>query len=158
MKYFLESLEFLPEDEKESRAVSLIQYRSYLILNLKDNAKAHDYLSQALKLQQETEDADGMIHTLLGLSKTSQQTGKLKESGEYATQGLDLAQKINDKAVLAETWLMLSDMSEKQGDYKNAYNYYTNYVNARDSIRNKENIYKIANLRQDSKQKKNRLK
>lgn len=145
LKYFLESLTFLAEDEKESRAVSFSNI-GLTYIELKDNAKAHDYLSRALKLQQETEDADGMIHTLMGLAQTSQQTGKLKESGEYAKQALELAQKINDKAVLAEAWQMLSGLAEKQGDYKNAYSYYVNSVNARDSIRDKENIYKIANM------------
>ncbi len=145
LKYFLESLTFLSEDEKESRAVSLSNI-GLTYIELKDNAKAQDYLLQALKLQQETEDNDGMIHTLMGLAQTTLQTNKLKESGEYAKQALDLAQKINDKAVLAEAWQILASLSEKQGDYKNAYTYYTNSVNARDSIRDKENIYKIANL------------
>lgn len=145
LKYFLESLELLPEDEKESRAVSFSNI-GLTYIELKDNTKALDYLSKALKLQQETEDADGMIHTLMGLAQTSQQTGKLKESGEYARQALELAQKINDKTVLAEAWQLLSDIAEKQGDYKKAHDYYVNHTNARDSIRNKENIYKIANL------------
>jgi signal transduction histidine kinase/DNA-binding response OmpR family regulator len=145
LKYFLESLEWLPEDEKESRAVSFSNI-GLTYIELKDHTKALDYLSKALKLQQETEDADGMIHTLVGLAKANQQTGKLKESGEYARQALELAQKINDKAVLAEAWQLLSALAEKQGDYKRAHDYYVNYTNARDSIRNRENIYKIANL------------
>lgn len=145
LKYFLESLTFLSEDEKESRAVSLSNI-GLTYIELKDYTKAHDYLSRALKLQQETEDNDGMIHTLMGLAQTTQQTGKLKESSEYAKQALELAQQINDKPVLAEAWQMLASLSEKQGDYRNAYNYHINSVNARDSIRDKENIYKIANL------------
>jgi len=145
LKYFLESLELLSEDEKESRAISMSNI-GLTYIELKDNAKALDYLSRALTLQQEIEDADGMIHTLIGLSKTSQQTGRLKESGDYARQALGLAQKINDKSVLAEAWQILSHLAEKAGDFKNAHSYYINYVNARDSIRNRENIYKIANL------------
>ncbi|MEO5562092.1 MAG: ATP-binding protein, partial [Chitinophagaceae bacterium] len=115
-------------------------------VELNDNVKSLQYLSQALTLQQETDDADGMIHTLVGLARTSQQTGKLKESEAYAKQSLELAKKINDRAAISEIWMMLSTLSEQKGDYKSAYNYYTNYVSARDSIRNKENIYKIANL------------
>lgn len=145
LKYFLESLELLPEDEKESRAVSLSNI-GLTYIELKDSDKAKDYLSRALKLQEEIQDTDGMIHTLLGLSKTSLQTGNLKESSEYSQEALSLALKINDRAVLAETWLALSDISQKQGDYKSAYNHYLNYVKARDSIGNKENIYKIAQL------------
>lgn len=145
LKYFLESLTFLSEDEKESRAVSLSNI-GLTYIELKDNAKAQDYLLRALKLQQETEDSDGMIHTLMGLAQTTLQTGRLKESGVYAKQALDLAKEINDKAVLAEAWQILASLAEKQGDFKNAYTYYTNSVNARDSIRDKENIYKIANL------------
>ena len=59
---------------------------------------------------------------------------------------LALAQKISDRSVLAEAWQILSYLAEKEGDFKNAHSYYINYVNARDSIRNRENIYKIANL------------
>lgn len=143
--YFLESLPLLTEDQKESRAVSLSNI-GLTYIELKENSLAFQHLSQALKIQQEIEDSDGMIHTLLGLAKSSQQSGNLKESSEYSRQALALAQKIKDKSVLAEAWLMLADVSEKQGDYKNAHNYYVNYVKARDSIRNKENIYKIANL------------
>lgn len=145
LKYFLESLTFLTEDEKESRAVSYSNI-GLTYIELKDYARSVFYLTNALKLQKETEDADGMIHTLMGLAKTSQQTGDIKESGNYARQALGLAQKINDKAVLAEAWQMLSVIAKDQGDYKSAHTYYINYVNARDSIRSNESIYKIANL------------
>jgi signal transduction histidine kinase/YesN/AraC family two-component response regulator len=145
LKYFLESLTYLAEDEKESRAVSFSNI-GLAYIELKDPAKAETYLTNALLLQKEIEDADGMIHTLMGLAKIKQQTGNMKESSGYASQALELAQQINDKAVLAEAWQMLAAVAEKQGDYKNAYTYYINYVNARDSIRNTESIYKIANL------------
>lgn len=145
LKYFLRSLELLPRDEKESRAVALSNIGvSYI--ELKENTKAVQYLSQALAIQQEIEDNDGITYTLLGLAKTSLQSGKTKESAEYARRALDLAEKINHKGVLAEAWMLLSGVAEKQGDYRNAHNYYINYVKARDSIRNKENIYKIAQL------------
>lgn len=145
LKYFLEALQLLPEDEKESRAVSLSNI-GLTYVDLRDNTKATKYLLDALSLQKETGDNDGMVHTLLGLAEISQHTDKLKESRAYTEQALGIAQKINDKSVMAQAWLMLSDLSANAGDYKNAHTYYMNYAAARDSIRNKENIYKIAQL------------
>lgn len=145
LNYFLQSLELLPEDDKESRAVSLSNI-GLTYIELKDGHEAEDYLSRALTLQEEIKDLDGMIHTLLGLSKTSQLKGDLKESAAYGRRALDLALSINDRPVLAEAWLALSEISEKQGDFKNAHHYYRNYVQAKDSISNTENIYKIAQL------------
>ena len=145
LSYFLKSLELLAEDEKESRAVSFSNI-GLTYIELKDYTRAKDYLKRALNLQEEIEDIDGMIHTLLGLSKMSQQTGNLKESRPYASRALSLAIKINDLPVLVETWQILSDISASEGDHKSAYSYYRNYVSTKDSLTNKENIYKIAQL------------
>ena len=145
LSYFLQSLDLLDEDEKESRAVSLSNI-GLTYIELRDNVKAKEYLLQALKLQEEIQDSDGLIHTLLGLAKTSLETSSLEESSTYAKRSLKLALEINDLPVLSEAWEMLSDISIKQGDYKNGYDYYVNYVNARDSLAGKENIYKVAQL------------
>lgn len=145
LRYFLESLNFLEEDEKESRAVSLSNI-GLTYVDMENFPKAEQYLVDALKLQDEIEDYDGMIHTLMGLSKTYQRTGRLKESLTYANRTLELVQKINDKPALAEAWQLLADISAQSGDYKKAYEYNILYAAARDSIRNKENFYKIAHL------------
>lgn len=145
LKYFLESLEFLDEDEVESRGVSLSNI-GLAYVDMNNFVKAEQYLVEAMKLQESIEDNDGMVHTLMGLSKTYQKTGRLKESLKYANRTLELVKQINDKPVLAEAWLLLSDISAETGDYKKAYQYFINYAAARDSIRNKENVYKIAHL------------
>ena len=145
LSYFLKSLELLAEDDKESRAVSFSNI-GLTHIELKDYTKAKDYLGRALYLQEEIEDVDGMIHTLLGLSKISQNSGDLKQSRAYASRALALAIKVNALPVLRETWKMLSDISASGGDYKSAYNYYKNYEATKDSLTNKENIFKIAQL------------
>lgn len=145
LDYFLQSLKLLPEDEKESRAVSMSNI-GLTYIELKDFHKAEEYLKPALKLQEEIEDSDGMIHTLLGLAKTSQQLTTAAESLGYAKRALGLAKAINDKPVLSEAWQMLSDLSAQQGDYKSAYEYFANFVKARDSINDNERIYEIAKL------------
>jgi signal transduction histidine kinase/DNA-binding response OmpR family regulator/Tfp pilus assembly protein PilF len=145
LKYFLESLKFLDEDEKESRAVSLSNIGlAYVEMN--NYPKAEEYLLSALKLQEEIGDEDGMIHTVMGLSKTYHKTGRFKESRNYANRALAIVKKINDKPAMSEAYLMLSDISAALGDYKSAYQYFIDHAAARDSIRSKENFYKIAHL------------
>lgn len=145
LKYFLQSLDVLGEDEKESRAVALSNI-GLTYIELKDFTKAKEYLERALVLQEEIEDSDGMIHTLLGLAKTRQEQGGSNESAIYAKRALKMAQTINDRPVLAEAWQMLSEIAAKQGDYKTAYDNYLNFVKARDSINDNEHIYEIAKL------------
>ena len=145
LKYFLESLKFLEDDEKESRAVSLSNIGlSYVEMN--NYPKAEEYLKSAMKLQEEIEDNDGLVHTIMGLAKTSQKTGKLNDARLYADRALGIVKEINDKSAMSEAWLLLSDITAELGDYKNAYQYFINHIAARDSIRAKENIYKIAHL------------
>ena len=145
LNYFLKSLALLDDDEKESRAVSLSNI-GLTYIELRDYTKAEDFLVKALKLQEEIEDTDGMIHTVLGLSKTSQKKKSLQESERYARQALALALKINDLPVLVVAWQMLSNLAIDQGDFKNGYQYYVNFVKARDSLAGKENLYKVAKL------------
>ena len=145
LKYFLQSLDLLPEEDNESRAVSLSNI-GLTYIELGDADKAASYLSQALVLQEQIQDSDAMIHTLLGLSKTNRLRGDLKQSEIHARRALDLALQIKSLPVLAEAWLALSEISEKKGDFKNAHDYYRNYVRSKDSITDTENIYKIAQL------------
>lgn len=145
LTYFQESLQLLEEDKKESRAVSLSNI-GLTYLEMKEYAKAQLYLADALKVQQEIADNDGMIHTLMGLSQTFQQTGKLPESLDHAQKALALAQEIDDRSAQAEASLILSDIKARLGDHQQAYRYYRDHVNIRDSISTKENIFKIAHL------------
>jgi signal transduction histidine kinase/DNA-binding response OmpR family regulator len=145
LKYLLESLNYLEEDEKESRAVSLSNI-GLAYIGMKDFVKSERFLDSAMRLQVAIEDNDGLVHTLIGLAKTYQETGRLKESRKYAERAVAIVTEINDKAAMSEAWLMLSDISAAQGDHKSAYQYFVNHVTARDSIRAKENIYKIAHL------------
>jgi signal transduction histidine kinase/CheY-like chemotaxis protein/Tfp pilus assembly protein PilF len=145
LKYFLESLTLLTVDEKESRAVSLSNIGlAYIELRQPDSARA--YLGHALSIQKETEDKDGMVHTLLGLAEVSKLENNLDAGLNHANEALATARAINDKPTLAAAWQLLAELAEKQGDYKSAYTWHINSVNARDSIRATENIYQIASL------------
>lgn len=145
LPYFFESLKLLEDDDIESRAVSLSNI-GLTYVDLKNYANASAYLGQALQLQEQTGDNDGIVHTLLGLAKTSHAKKDYQTAKQYGSRALSISQQINDNAVIEEVWLLLSEVSAAQNDYRNAYHYYQHYVSARDSIRNKENIFKIAHL------------
>ena len=155
LRYFNESLNFLDEEEKESRAVSLSNI-GITYIDLKDYINGKEYLTKALKLQEETGDNDGMVHTLLGLGQVYQASGELNTAKQYADRALSISEKIADISVLEEVWLLLSEIAAGRGDFRNAYSYYKNYTVARDSVKSKENIYNIAHLQAGIEDKRNR--
>ena len=110
---------------------------------------AEKYLSQAIRILEETEDYAPISDYFLSMAEVYFHKGDNQAALDYAERSLQLAQRLGLKEQIANASLKLSDLYEKTGNSTEALRHYKNHISYRDSVNNKETDRKMARLQKD---------
>ncbi len=109
---------------------------------LKNYKEARRYYFDALAVEKEIQDNQGIGIVHLNIGSIYFEEGNYTEAKKYCLKSLEIAKSIDDLVGEEEAQMILSDIFEKTGDKKTALLYYKAYVASRDSIFNEENTKK----------------
>ena len=122
-------------NRKSGIAVGLSNIAS-TYLDQENSAKAIDFYLQALKINEELGDLDGMSYNLSCLANVMYDLNRLDEALAYALQGFKLAKEVNYVENIRNSSSILYKIYKKQNKNREALQMFESYVQMRDSISN----------------------
>jgi tetratricopeptide (TPR) repeat protein len=105
-----------------------------------DYAKAIEYFTQSLKIEEEIGNKSGIAGSLNNIGIIYKIQGNYAKAIESYTQSLKMKEEIGDKEGIASTLNNIGNIYNDQGDYAKAIEYYTQSLKIREEIGNKNGI------------------
>ena len=105
-----------------------------------DYAKAIDYYTQSLKIQEEIGDKKGISACLNNIGLIYKEQGDYAKAIDYYTQSLKIQEEIGDKQGIASSLNNIGGIYHYQGDYVKAMYYSTQSLKIDEEIGNKKGI------------------
>lgn len=127
-------------------AYTLINIGSIYMNDRHDLNKAREYLNQALKIQDEVEDAEGIVNTYISIGKSYFMEKRMKEGEEFTRKALSMAKETGMKYAEKDAYYSLSKAYADKQDFRKAYYYLENYSDLKDTIYSSESSWQIAEM------------
>jgi tetratricopeptide (TPR) repeat protein len=110
-----------------------------------DYAKAIEYFTQSLKIEEEIGNKSGIAGSLNNIGIIYKIQGNYAKAIESYTQSLKMKEEIGDKEGIASTLNNIGNIYNDQGDYAKAIEYYTQSLKISEEIGDKEGIASTLN-------------
>jgi tetratricopeptide (TPR) repeat protein len=110
-----------------------------------DYAKAIEYFTQSLKIEEEIGNKSGIAGSLNNIGIIYKIQGNYAKAIESYTQSLKMKEEIGDKEGIASTLNNIGNIYNDQGDYAKAIEYYTQSLKISEEIGDKEAIASTLN-------------
>ncbi len=136
---FFKCKPYLPEFDGTYYGVCICTAVAGAYGELKHFDSAHKYSYKGYLIARKIHDKVGMASSLVVVSGTLYDYGRLEEAEKYCLEALTLARETKFVTQLPDLYLILRGIHIKQHDYKKALEDYELHVRARDSLVNEKN-------------------
>jgi len=116
-----------------------------IYFNQGEYAKAIDYFTRILKIEEEIGDKDGITDALTYIGIIYQDKGDYAKAIDYYTKSLKIEEGIGDKDGIADALNNIGIIYDVQGDYTKAMDYYTKSLKIKEELGNKKEIANCLN-------------
>lgn len=142
LKYYQKSIELRKKTKNPALPWSYLGIAS-LYEQMNEQAKAIEYYSLSLALNEQNDEKRCNLHCYLGLGKVHTANDNTAKASEYLKTALNIAESLKAKPIIYEIYLLLAENAEKDRNLEVALKYYRLHQQSKEEVLNSEMLNKL---------------